>query len=63
MRAIVLRRHGGPEVLEPAELPVPEPGPVQVRVAVRAVALNHLDIWVRRGGPHPDVEEIGRAHV
>ncbi len=51
MKAVVLRRHGGPEVLEPAELPIKEPGPGQVRVAVRAVALNHLDLWVRRGGP------------
>jgi NADPH:quinone reductase-like Zn-dependent oxidoreductase len=51
MKAVVLRRHGGPEVLELADLPVPEPGPGQVRVAVRAVALNHLDLWVRKGGP------------
>ncbi|MBK9032591.1 MAG: zinc-binding dehydrogenase [Myxococcales bacterium] len=51
MRAQVLRQHGGPEVLEAAELPMPEPGPGQVRVAIAAVALNHLDLWVRRGGP------------
>jgi NADPH:quinone reductase-like Zn-dependent oxidoreductase len=51
MNAVVLRRHGDPDVLESAEVPVPEPGPGQVRVAVRAVALNHLDLWVRRGGP------------
>ena len=51
MQAIVLREHGGPEVLRPEQLPMPEPGPGQVRVRIRAVALNHLDIWVRRGGP------------
>jgi len=51
MKAVVLRRHGGPDVLELTDLPVPEPGPGQVRVAVRAVGLNHLDLWVRRGGP------------
>ena len=51
MNAVVLRRHGGPDVLELTDLPLPEPGPGQVRVAVRAVGLNHLDIWVRRGGP------------
>jgi NADPH:quinone reductase-like Zn-dependent oxidoreductase len=51
MSAMVMRAHGGPEVLEPARLPIPEPGPGEVRVRVRAVALNHLDIWVRRGGP------------
>ncbi|MEO8705276.1 MAG: zinc-binding dehydrogenase, partial [Kofleriaceae bacterium] len=51
MQAIVLREHGGPEVLRAEELPVPTPGPGEVRVRVRAVALNHLDVWVRRGGP------------
>jgi len=51
MQAIVLRTHGGPEVLHAEALPIPEPGPGEVRVRVRAVALNHLDIWVRRGGP------------
>lgn len=50
--AIVLDRHGGPEVLEARELDVPTPGPGQVRVRVRAVALNHLDLWVRRGLPN-----------
>jgi NADPH:quinone reductase-like Zn-dependent oxidoreductase len=51
MKAIVLRGHGGPEVLEAAELPLPEPGPGQVRVRIAAVALNHMDLWVRKGGP------------
>ena len=51
MKAVTLREHGGPEVLRVEELPIPEPGPHEVRVRVRAVALNHLDIWVRRGGP------------
>src|SRR5512146_2488534 len=51
MTAMVLREHGGPEVLRLEQLPVPEPGPGEVRVRIRAVAVNHLDIWVRRGGP------------
>lgn len=52
MKAVVIPRHGGPEVLELREVPrPPEPGPGEVRVAVRAVALNHLDLWVRRGHP------------
>lgn len=51
MQAVVLREHGGPEVLKLEEVPTPEPGPGEVRVRIRAVALNHLDIWVRRGGP------------
>jgi NADPH:quinone reductase-like Zn-dependent oxidoreductase len=51
MRAIVLREHGGPEVLHEEQIDTPEPGPGEVRVRIRAVALNHLDLWVRRGGP------------
>jgi len=47
----VLREHGGPEVLREEQLPIPEPGPREVRVKIRAVSLNHLDLWVRRGGP------------
>ena len=51
MDAVVLREHGGPEVLRRETIERPEPGPGEVRVRVRAVALNHLDLWVRRGGP------------
>jgi NADPH:quinone reductase-like Zn-dependent oxidoreductase len=56
IQAMVLREHGGPEVLHLEELPLPEPGPGEVRVRIRAVALNHLDLWVRRGGPAFHVE-------
>lgn len=51
MKAIVIARHGGPEVLELRDLPSPEPGHGEVRLRIRAAALNHLDIWVRRGHP------------
>jgi NADPH:quinone reductase-like Zn-dependent oxidoreductase len=51
MRAVVLRRHGGPEVLEEAQVPDPAVGEGDVLVRVRAVALNHLDLWVRQGLP------------
>jgi NADPH:quinone reductase-like Zn-dependent oxidoreductase len=51
MKAIVLHRHGGPEVLEHAELPELAPGPGEVLVEVRACALNRLDLWVRGGLP------------
>jgi NADPH:quinone reductase-like Zn-dependent oxidoreductase len=51
MRAVVVREHGGVEALRLERLPVPEPGPCQVRVRVEAVALNFLDVWVRRGVP------------
>lgn len=48
---MVLDRHGGPEVLERRTIDIGELGPREVRVRIRAVALNHLDLWVRRGGP------------
>jgi NADPH:quinone reductase-like Zn-dependent oxidoreductase len=52
MQAMVLERHGGPEVLERKQVEVADPGPCEVRVRVRAVAMNHMDLWVRRGMPH-----------
>jgi NADPH:quinone reductase-like Zn-dependent oxidoreductase len=51
MRAVVIREHGGLDRLRFEERPVPEPGPGEVRVAVRAAGVNHLDTWVRRGVP------------
>jgi NADPH:quinone reductase-like Zn-dependent oxidoreductase len=49
MRAVVVREHGGVEKLEIATLPDPDPGPGEIRVALATAALNHLDLWVRRG--------------
>ena len=49
MRAIVITRPGGPEVLELQERPTPEPGLGQVRVRVRASALNRADLSQRLG--------------
>ena len=49
MKAIQYARFGGPEVLEPVEMPEPHPGPGQVRVAVRAVGVNPID-WKMRSG-------------
>lgn len=55
MRAVVFHRHGDRDVLEEAEIPTPEAGPGEVLVRVRAVALNHLDLWVRQGIPGLDL--------
>ena len=49
MRAMVVRRFGGPEVLESVEVPVPEPGPGQVRIRVAAAAVNPVDLATRAG--------------
>jgi len=51
MKAAIFSEFGGPEVVRLADVPTPEPGPGEVRVAVRAAAMNHLDLWVRRGIP------------
>ncbi|HEX6909940.1 MAG TPA: zinc-binding dehydrogenase [Longimicrobium sp.] len=51
MRAAIFHEHGGPEVVRIEEVPVPRPGPGEVLVQVRACAMNHLDLWVRRGIP------------
>lgn len=51
MKAIIFRKHGESEVLELADVPEPSLSANGVLVRVKAVALNHLDIWVRRGWP------------
>ncbi len=50
--AMVLEATGGPEVIKRMEIDLPDPGPGEVLVRVRAVALNHLDVWTRKGLPH-----------
>src|SRR3989449_102742 len=52
MKAVLFHQHGGPEVLKYADAPDPIIRPNEVLVRVRACALNHLDLWVRRGNPH-----------
>jgi putative PIG3 family NAD(P)H quinone oxidoreductase len=49
MRAIVIREPGGPEVLELREVPSPEPSRGEVRVRVRATAVNRADVLQRMG--------------
>ena len=51
MKAVVISEHGGPEVLRYTDFPEPAIGGHEVLVRVRACALNHLDLWVRRGLP------------
>lgn len=51
MRAAFIREHGPLDAIRYGDLPDPVPGPGQVRVRLRAGALNHLDIFVRDGIP------------
>ena len=51
MKAAIFRKHGGPEVLEYADVPEPQIRANEVLVEVKACALNHLDIFVRAGMP------------
>ena len=61
MRAAVITRPGGPEVLEIHERPTPAPGSNEVLVRVRATALNRADLLQREGnypappGAPPDI--------
>ena len=56
MKALCFEKHGGPEVMSYKEVPTPKPGPGEVLLKVKACALNHLDIWVRRGWPGLSLE-------
>lgn len=50
MKAVVITRFGGPEVLEIQDVASPQPGPDEVLVHVRSSALNRADLLQRRGG-------------
>jgi NADPH2:quinone reductase len=49
MKAIVVREHGGPEVLKLEDVPEPVAGPDQVIVRLRAVGVNPVDVYIRSG--------------
>ena len=49
MRAVVLHALGDPEHLKIEQRPDPHPGPDEAIVRLRAAALNHRDVWIRRG--------------
>ncbi len=51
MKALCFYEHGDLDVLQCTDVPDPTPGPGQALIQVKACALNHLDVWVRRGWP------------
>ena len=48
-KAVMIRAHGGPEVLELVEVDVKDPGPDEVRIKQHAIGLNFIDIYYRTG--------------
>jgi NADPH:quinone reductase-like Zn-dependent oxidoreductase len=64
MLAARFHEFGGPEVVRVEEVERPVPGPGEVLVEVRAAAMNHLDLWVRRGLPiETTMPHIGGSDV
>jgi NADPH:quinone reductase-like Zn-dependent oxidoreductase len=58
MKAVRIHQFGGPEVLTYEDVPDPQPRKDQVLIRVRACALNHLDLWVRKGLPNVKLPHI-----
>jgi NADPH:quinone reductase-like Zn-dependent oxidoreductase len=57
MRAVVITKHGGPEVLQVQERPDPPVGPGEVRIAVKAAGINFADTLARTG-LYPDAPKV-----
>jgi NADPH:quinone reductase-like Zn-dependent oxidoreductase len=58
LKTVRLHEFGGPEVLRYEDAPDPRPRKDQVLIRVKACALNHLDIWVRKGLPGVNLPHI-----
>lgn len=63
MKAVRFHEFGGPEVLKFEDIPDVRPREDQVLVRVRACALNHLDLWVRKGLPGVSLPHINGSDV
>ena len=65
MRAVVIHEHGGRDKLILEEVPKPAPAPGEILLRVKAVGLNYLDIFVRRGMPglHIDLPRVSGGDI
>jgi NADPH:quinone reductase-like Zn-dependent oxidoreductase len=63
MKAVRIHQFGGPEVLTYEDIPDPQPRKDQVLIRVKACALNHLDIWVRKGLPGVKLPHIPGSDI
>jgi NADPH:quinone reductase-like Zn-dependent oxidoreductase len=53
MRAALIRRHGAPGVLQLEDIPAPKPGKGELLIKMLSSTVNHRDVWIRKGHPHP----------
>lgn len=58
VRAVRFHRTGGPDVLQVDDVPVPEPGPEEVRVRIRHAGVNFIDVYLRSGSYDPGVPPV-----
>src|SRR5260370_28873147 len=49
MKAIQVKKSGGPELLTPVDLPAPKPKPNEAVVKVSAAGVNYIDVHIREG--------------
>src|SRR5437868_6980040 len=63
MKAVRFHEFGGPEVLKYEDVPEPQLRKDQVLVRIRACALNHLDLWIRKGLPGIKLPHINGSDV
>src|SRR5947209_1198587 len=63
MKAVRFHEFGGPEVLKYEDVPEPKLRKDQVLVRVKACALNHLDLWIRKGLPGVKLPHINGSDV
>jgi len=63
MKAVRFHEFGGPEVLKYEDVPEPKIRKDQVLIKVKACALNHLDLWIRKGLPGPKLPHINGSDV
>ncbi|HVO62710.1 MAG TPA: zinc-binding dehydrogenase [Terriglobales bacterium] len=63
MKAVRIHEFGGPEVLRYEDVPDPKPRKDQVLIRVKAVGMNHLDLWVRKGLPGVKLPHIPGSDV
>jgi len=63
MKAVRFHEFGGPEVLKYEEVPDVRPREDQVLIRIRACALNHLDLWIRKGLPGIKLPHINGSDI